>query len=342
MITEKSAEDESINICKICDFKCSKRSNYEKHLLTRKHINNNLSSFCDDKKMPKIFRCECGKEYKHRQGLHTHKKICDSGTNEVPITNVPITNVPITNVPITNVPITNVPITTDTQFINIILKENMDFKHLILEVVKNNSELFKQNQEYQKQTNDLQKQVLEVCQKIQPSTIINTNNSHNKTFNLQFFLNEQCKDAMNIMDFVNTFQLQFSDLERIGEVGYVEGISNIVINKLNEMDVYKRPIHCSDAKREIMYVKDKDVWEKDNANNDKLRLALKHITKKNTDLIRPWAVAHPGVLNSDHRLSDKYQEMIIEAMGGNSGTMKECEAKIIKKISKMVLIDKSM
>jgi len=232
----------------------------------------------------------------------------------------------------------------DNQLFNIILKENTDFKNLILEVVKNNSELLKQNQEYQKQTQDLQQQVLEVCQKIQPVTnnINSHNNSNNKTFNLQFFLNEQCKDAMNIMDFVNTFKLDFSDLERIGEVGYVEGISNIVIDKLNEMDIYKRPIHCSDAKREIMYVKDKDVWEKENANNDKIRLALKHITKKNTDLIRPWAIAHPGVLNSDHRLSDKYQEMIIEAMGGNkkNKNMKEGEDKIIKKISKMVLIDK--
>jgi hypothetical protein len=145
------------------------------------------------------------------------------------------------------------------------------------------------------------------------------------------------------MDFVNTFQLQFSDLERIGEVGYVEGISNIVIDKLNEMDVYKRPIHCSDAKREIMHVKDNDVWTKDNANNDKIRLALKYITKKNIDLIRPWAIANPGALNSDHRLNDKYQLMVIEAMGGNKNkTMKEGEDKIIKKISRMVLINKNV
>ncbi len=200
--------------------------------------------------------------------------------------------------------------------------------NLVLEVVKSNA--------------DLQKQMVDVCKNSNnTNNSHNNNNSHNKTFNLQFFLNEQCKDAMNIMDFVDTFKLQFSDLERIGEVGYVEGISNIVIDKLNEMDVYKRPIHCSDAKREIMYVKDKDVWEKENATNDKIRLALKHITKKNSDMIRPWANAHPGVLNGDHRLSDKYQEMIIEAMGGNKNkTMKEGEDKIIKKISKMVLIDK--
>ena len=122
----------------------------------------------------------------------------------------------------------------------------------------------------------------------------------------------------------------------------MEGISHIIIDKLNEMDIYKRPIHCSDAKREIMHIKDNNVWEKDTPNNDKLRLAIKHITKKNTDMIRPWVNKHPGVLNSEHSLNDKYQEIIIEAMGGNNGTIKENETKIIKKISKMVLIDKHM
>jgi hypothetical protein len=298
--------------CEPCDFKCSKNSDYSRHLLTSKHNNaknanpENADYICD----------LCSNEFKHASSLSRHKKKCKVVQNkEKNIEMSPILD---------NPEIIEFLINENKEFKN----ENKEFKNVIIDLMKSNSEL--------------QKQMLEVCKNgIVNNSTINSHNN-NKTFNLQFFLNEQCKDAMNIMDFVNTFQLDFSDLERIGEVGYVEGISNIVIDKLNEMDVYKRPIHCSDAKREIMYVKDKDVWEKDNANNDKLRLALKHITKKNTDLIRPWAIAHPGVLNSDHRLSDKYQEMIIEAMGGNSGTMKECEAKIIKKISKMVLIDKSM
>jgi hypothetical protein len=145
---------------------------------------------------------------------------------------------------------------------------------------------------------------------------------------------------MNIMDFVNTFQLQFSDLERIGEVGYVEGISSIIINKLNEMDIYKRPIHCSDAKREIMYVKDNDVWDKDNETNDKIRLAIRYISKKNSELVIPWRDLHPGVRNYDHRLNDKYQEIIIQSLGGKNTTTEDGETKIIRKISKMVLIDK--
>jgi hypothetical protein len=257
-----------------------------------------------------ILECnKCKKIYKSRNGLWKHSKACNYNISDA--------------------------ISENNDFISIFIKENAEFKNLILDMVKNNCELQKQNQE-------LQKQVLDVCKNNASQISNNTINSHNKNFNLNFFLNEQCKDAMNIMDFVNTFQLQFSDLEKIGEVGYVEGISNIIIDKLNEMDIYKRPIHCSDAKREIMHIKDNDVWEKDNENNDKLRLAIKHITKKNTDMIGPWAAKHPGVKDSDHRLNDKYQEIIIEAMGGRKNdTIRDGETKIIKKISKMVLIDKS-
>ena len=127
--------------------------------------------------------------------------------------------------------------------------------NLILEVVKNNAELQKQNQDYQKQVIDLYKS--------NNTTNIQHNNSHNKTFNLQFFLNETCKDAMNIMDFVNSMTLELADLEEVGKLGYVEGISNIIIRKLNALDVHKRPIHCSDGKREIMFVKDDNIWEKE-------------------------------------------------------------------------------
>ena len=195
-------------------------------------------------------------------------------------------------------------------------------------------ELIKSNQE-------LQKQMLEVC-KNSNSTINNTNNSHNnnKTFNMQFFLNEQCKDAMNIMDFVDTFKLQFSDLERVGEVGYVEGMSNIIIQKLNELDIYKRPIHCSDVKRDTMYIKDKDVWEKENGNHDKLRLAIRYITKKNTDMLLSWCNAHPGSCDSDNYLNDIYIEIVRQAMG--AGNLEENENKIMRKIAKTVLIDKDM
>jgi len=295
--------------CALCDYGCRKESDYKKHLLTGKHLkraNGNKIEIIVNEKIAIEYKCKnCNKIYNTCSGLWKHNKNC----KESPHVNEP-------------------PSESEVKMLT----------NLVVELVKSNADL-------QKQTHDMQKQVLDIFQKIQPSTTnINSNNtnSHNKTFNLQFFLNEQCKDAMNIMDFVNTFQLQFSDFERIGEVGYVEGISKIIIDKLSSMDIYKRPIHCSDAKREIMYVKDKDVWEKENPTNSKIRLAVRHISKKNSDMVRPWLIKHPGALYSDHHLSDAYQVMIIESMGGNSGTLEECENKIIKKISKMVLIDKKI
>ena len=304
MVTAITSNLNGIFSCEKCDFTCSKKGDWKRHLLTSKHKLMYNVTKCDEilHKNIKAYMCEnCAKQYNSRNGLWSHKKKCtivqSSENNEI-----------------------------KPDIVDLLMNENKEFKNVIIDLMKSNQ--------------DLQKQMLDVCKN---SNTTNNNHSHNKTFNLQFFLNEQCKDAMNIMDFVNTFQLQFSDLERIGEVGYVEGISNIVIDKLNGMDVYKRPIHCSDAKREIMHVKDNDVWTKDNANNDKIRLALKYITKKNIDLIRPWAIANPGAMNSDHRLNDKYQLMVIEAMGGNKNkTMKEGEDKIIKKISRMVLINKNV
>ena len=294
--------------CTLCDFDCRKKSNYEKHLLTAKHINKvegykkDITKNQNNITIEEVNICECGKIYNYYSGLWRHKKKCSY--------------------------VRSPPVEEKYDVINLLINENKEFKNVIIDLVKSNQ--------------DLQKQMLEVCQKNQPINSHNIN-SHNKTFNLNFFLNEQCNDAMNIMDFVETFQLQFDDLERIGEVGYVEGISNLIIDKLNSMDIYKRPIHCSDAKREIMHIKDNGVWEKDNENNDKLRLAIKHITKKNIDLIGAWSEKYPGVRYSDHRLNDKFNEIIMEAMGGkNNKTMKEGEAKIIKKISKMVLINKNM
>ena len=196
---------------------------------------------------------------------------------------------------------------------------------LMLEMIKSNA--------------DLQKQMMEVCKNGINNTSIVHSNSHNKTFNLQFFLNEQCKDAMNIMDFVDSMTLEFSDLEDVGKLGYVEGISNIIIRKLNELDIYKRPIHCSDSKREIMYVKDHNVWEKENSTYDKLRKAIKRVTYKNSSMLEPWSKAHPHCMNTSHHLNDVYVQMIGQCMGGKESFI-ESENKIMKKIAKSVIIDK--
>jgi hypothetical protein len=201
--------------------------------------------------------------------------------------------------------------------------ENKSLANIVIELIKSNV--------------DLQKQIMEVCKNSQINN--STINSHNKTFNLQFFLNEQCKDAMNLADFVNSMTLEFSDLEEVGTLGYVEGISNIIIRKLNAMDIYKRPIHCSDGKREIMFVKQDDVWEKENNTNDKLRKAIKQVTYKNSSLLVPWSEKYPNCMNNQHSLNDVYVRMMGQAMGGREAFV-DSENKIMKKIAKAVLIEK--
>jgi hypothetical protein len=279
-------------ICDKCDFKCSKQSNYDQHLLTNKHKKLTKPNIYNSKNAPEKYVClSCKKIYKHASTLSAHKKKC----KPIPLENT-----------------------------------DPDMKmlaNLMIEMMKSNT--------------DLQKQMLEVC-KIGNTNIHNNihSNSHNKTFNLQFFLNETCKDAMNIMDFVNTMTLEFTDLEEVGKVGYVEGISNIIIRKLNALDVHKRPIHCSDSKREIMYVKDQNIWEKENSNYDKLRKAIKHVTCKNSSLLGPWSKEHPQCMNNQHHLNDVYVQMMGQAMGGKESFL-ESENKIMKKIAKAVLIDKA-
>ena len=196
-------------------------------------------------------------------------------------------------------------------------------KDLIMMLVKQNTEL------------------LEVL-KNGTNTTINSNNvnSNNKTFNLQFFLKETCKDAMNIMDFVNSIQLQLSDLESVGKLGFVEGISNIITTNLKALDVTKRPVHCTDNKRETIYVKDENKWEKEDDQKVKLRKAIKRVATKNLCLIHNFKEAHPDCNRSSSRFSDQYNKIVIEACGGSGNNDLEKEDKIIRNIAKNVTIDK--
>jgi hypothetical protein len=203
-------------------------------------------------------------------------------------------------------------------------------KQLIMMLIKENSEL--------------KNMVVDVCHKIQPlNNTINSHNinSHNKTFNLNVFLNEHCKDAMNIMDFVDSLKIQLSDLENVGKLGFISGLSSIIVKKLNSLDETKRPIHCTDAKREVLYVKDEDKWEKE-LENKKIRKAIKHIAHKNSKLIPEFKIKHPDCAKSDSKYSEQYNKIIIEAMGGSGDNDSEKEDKIIKNIAKEVLIDKAI
>jgi hypothetical protein len=196
--------------------------------------------------------------------------------------------------------------------------------------------------ELMKSNSDLQKQLVDACKHTTNITnnMNNMNNSHNKTFNLQFFLNEQCKDAMNISDFANSFELQLSDLESVGELGYVEGITKIMLDKLNSMDIYKRPIHCSDVKREIIYVKDHDKWEREEKNNPKLRYAIKTVSFNNMKLAGLWSDTYPESKDGESRLNDVYMRLIKQSTGGN-GEISDSEDKIIRRIAKEIFINKN-
>jgi hypothetical protein len=173
------------------------------------------------------------------------------------------------------------------------------------------------------------------------NTNITNTNSHNKAFNLNFFLNETCKDAMNITDFVESIKLQLSDLEKVGELGYVEGISNIIVKNLKELDVTQRPVHCTDKKRETMYIKDEDTWEKDEERK-KMHKLVRKVADKNARMLPKFKEAHPDCTKSASRYSDQYNKIIMEAMGGRGDDDFEKEEKIIKRVSKEVIITRDL
>ena len=293
--------------CEICNYKCSKKYNWSKHLATSKHILATGGNGMATEKWQKVatYSCEnCNKEYIDRSGLWRHQKKCAILHNQCS-NNDSEENIIQKNV------------SEKDDLINYLLKENQEFKNLILEIVK-------------KDTNQ-----------ITNNTTNNTThtNSHNKAFNLNFFLNETCKDAMNIMDFVESIKLQVSDLESVGELGYIEGISNIIVKNLNALDVTQRPVHCTDKKREIIYIKDDNKWEKDEERK-KMHKMIKKVADKNARLLPKFTEKYPDYKNYYSKTSDIYSKIIVESMGGSGDNDYEKEEKIIKNIAKNIVVEK--
>ena len=168
----------------------------------------------------------------------------------------------------------------------------------------------------------------------------NNNHSNNKTFNLQFFLNETCKDAMNISEFIENISLQLSDLESIGKLGYVEGVSNIIRKNLNALDVDKRPLHCTDKKREVVYVKDEDEWQKEEEDKKRIRQVISNVVSKNMKLLPEYQNKYPECMDPESKKSDEYNKIIMETMGGGMDLVDKNKEKIIKKVTKEVIIEK--
>ena len=295
--------------CEKCDYGTCKKNNIDKHYLTSKHTKTTVLTTLDNvlvaKSSSKKYACEqCNKYYNDRAGLWRHNKKCVNNNNNLNKNNNVNNNVNKNN-----------KTENKDELINYLINENKEFKNLILEIVKKDNS----------------------------SSVINSNNttknSNNKTFNLQFFLNETCKNAMNISDFVDSIKLQLSDLENVAKIGYIEGISKIIIKNLNALDVTERPVHCSDSKRDTMYVKDEDKWEKESENNEKVLKAIEDIANKNRKMVKEWKIKNPECASSKSHKADVYSHIMIEAVCSNNDAN---NSKILKKIAKEVVIDKNM
>lgn len=292
--------------CNKCDFKCSKKYDWNRHILTLKHCNGDkivTKDYNNEEKgafgATSQYKCGCGKVYKFRQGLSVHKKKCS------------VSKINIVNT------------YEDKEIIKMMIKENSEFKNMIIDIVKT----------------------------IQPNNNNNNNttnntNSHNTTnnnnnFNLQFFLNDTCKDAINLADFVDSLQVKLKDLEETARLGYSQGVSNIFINGLNDLEVNKRPIHCSDAKRETLYIKEQNEWIKEDPVKSHLTKAIKTVGKKNIQQIFEWQKKYPEYNDPKSKQNDKYLNMVVNVMNGSTNEEQEKNMeKIIKNIAKEVIIDK--
>jgi hypothetical protein len=301
MSTKKTKKNEQIYCCEHCDFNTCKKTDYERHLSTQKHKKTKISTISTKKNdtQEKQFLCNlCGKNFKERTGLWKHSKKCKEICDDEKSIEEENDNL------------------TDKQLILMLIKDNSEFKNMMLE----------QN-----------KTIMNLAEKA------GTNNSYNnnKTFNLQVFLNETCKDAINLSDFVNQLQVSIGDLEETGTLGYAEGISKVFIKNLNDIDYNMRPIHCSDSKREILYIKDDNQWSKDDEQKSNLTKAIKQVAHKNIKQISEWQKLNPEYNNPDSKQNDRYQKIIFNSMSGS--TKEESDKnyeKIAKNIVKQTIIEK--
>jgi len=318
--SESSENHVQIFHCEYCVYNTSRLSQFKRHLTTAKHKKYEESTFCQQSstvvnKKSSVFTCICGKIYKERTGLwrHKNKNNCEQPHEKIYCKEI---------------------INEDNK-----ITEKKDIYDLVKYLMNENKELKDMMIEQQTKMMEQQNLVLEIAKNGTHNTT-NTN-SHNKTFNLQIFLNETCKDAMNIMDFVEQIVLNLNDLEETGRLGFAEGISKMILKRLKTLDVTERPIHCSDLKRETLYIKDENKWEKEVEGKPILTKAVKEIAGKNIKQISTWQKKHPDYNDPESKTSDKYMNMVMNAMaGGTEQEMQDNYEKIIKNITKETTINK--
>ena len=317
MLTEKAPKNNTNYYCENCNYVSSNKKDYKRHLSTRKH--SMLTNAYE--KTPKHFTCDCGKIFKHKQSLYRHDQSCLYGVKK------PLDNVENHN-------------RASTETIIQILKQNK-------ELITNNHEfktlLVEQNKmmlEQQDENKLLQKQLIEAV-KENSGTINNTINN-NQNFNLNFFLNTTCKDAMNMSEFIENMEVNFKDIENIGKNGYVSGMTDMIVSRIKDMDVTKRPMHCTDLKRETMYIKDNNEWTKDTPANTKLHKMMDYVAKQNYAKMPLWRQRNPECLDSDHPKYDFCIKMMRNMLGDIGLEQIRLDNKVIKNLSKHILVNKGV
>ena len=309
--------------CEKCDYSTCKKSSWNKHVLSRKHVDANIMLNNDKNANKKVARQQrhyvcshCDTKYNHPSSLARHKKSCQKLllSTETVISAEPVAK-------------------SDKD------ETIKEMKDMIFTLINHNKDMQGTIMEQSNTIIELSKNVGGGVNNSHNNNTTNTN-SHNKTFNLQFFLNETCKDAMNITDFVNSLKLTLSDLEKVGELGYAEGISRVFIKGLNDLDVTKRPIHCSDLKREVLHIKDQDKWEKDD-NKEILTKAIKDVSTKNLMLMSDWQKENPGCTEYNHGKNDMYLKLMSTSVGplDEQGEKRDF-GKIMRTVAKTTIIDK--
>jgi len=319
----KETKKAKIYNCNFCNYICSKKNHYDNHLNTKKHKNNISGNIIVTQKNV----CVCGKEYINRHGLSRHKKTCNYKPLEEPFQE-PTREL----IEYINKEVTQEPIQPDINMFIEIIKENQEFKKLLLEQNNQVIELHKEN-------NIL---INKLVEKESITTIYNNNNNNNTTnnnqkFNLNFFLNETCKDAMNLKEFIDNIIVSFEELLTIGNTGFVNGVSEIFIKRLKELEITKRPIHCTDLKRETIYLKNDDKWNKDENNNKNLKDAIEKVEYKNIYSLKEWCNENPDAFKSNTKNNDLWLKIYEQTIQGDEDTRE----KVVKNITKKVTIDKS-
>jgi hypothetical protein len=314
--------------CSICNFYSKNKTNYDKHLLTEKHIN----KIKGEPKNTKHICSQCNKEYLNNSGLWKHKKHCVVISEQEPLQNKFIPGNVITPELFMEV------FRESKELQQVLIEQN---KQLQNKLIEKDNQLLEQNNKLLEKDNILIEQNNKIIELASKPSNINSHNTNNNQFNLQFFLNETCKDAMNIVDFVNSLQLTTDDFETTGKLGFVEGISRIFIKELKKLNTEKLPIHCTDLKRETVYIKDNDKWEKENNEKQKLKWTIDKIAQLNLVQHHNWQEKYPVCIENNTKENEYFFKLAAVALGGKCEDEKDkYREKIMRNVLKEVVLDK--